>query len=362
MPPGRRTAMWASWHLPVRAARGVQPAMSEAPSQARCLPEQAVDAAQRAVGGKRKAMAATGWKRVRRAARAAVIVAFVRVLVRMRLETGLALGGVLGRVAWLLSPRTRREMRASLAAAFPEKDSAEREAIARASLVNLGWVAGEMITMRSWASRMDEYVEAPAETIATLERAAARGKGIILVLGHIGNWELTCRLSRYVQPNAVIAKRSWHESLDALAAGARAENRVATFWRDDPATGRAMLKLLKQGGTLGILIDQDIRSVQSVFVPFFGRPAATPRAAADFALRFGATVLVVTCHRRGDRPGDGHRIEAVEVPYDAAPVDREAEVVRLTSDCVALQEQAIRRHPAEWVWMHRRWKTVPPKP
>lgn len=306
-------------------------------------------------------MAVTGWKRVRRAARAAVIINVVRVLMRLRLDAGLAIGGALGRVAWFLSPRLRREMRASLAAAFPEKDAAEREAIARASLVHLGWVAGEIVTMRSWASRMDEYIEAPAETIATLERAVARGKGIILVLGHIGNWELTFRLSRYVQPNAVIAKRSWHASIDALAADARAENRVATFWRDDPATSRSMLRLLKQAGTLGILIDQDIRNVQSVFVPFFGRPAATPRAAADFALRFGATVLVVTCHRRGDRPGDGHRIEAIEVPYDVAAIDHEGEIVRLTAACVAVQEEAIRSHPAEWVWMHQRWKTVPPR-
>lgn len=305
-------------------------------------------------------MAVTGWKRVRRAARAAVIVAFVRTLMLMPLELGLALGGALGRIGWTLSPRMRREMRASLAAAFPEKSEDEREAIARASLVHLGWVGAELITMRSWASRMDDYVEASPETVATVEGAVARGKGLILVLGHIGNWELTCRLSRYVQPNAVIAKRSWHASIDALAEDARAQNRVGTLWRDDPSTGRAMLRLFKQAGTLGILIDQDIRSVQSVFVPFFGRPAATPRAAADFALRSGAAVLVVTCHRRGPRAGDGHRLEVVEVAYDRAPVEREAEVIRLTAACVALQEQAIRRHPAEWVWMHQRWKTSPP--
>jgi KDO2-lipid IV(A) lauroyltransferase len=302
-----------------------------------------------------------GWKRLRRAARAAIIVAFVRALMLMPLALGLALGGAIGRVAWALSPRMRRKMRASLAAAFPEKDEAERDAIARASLVHLGWTAGEVFTMRSWASRMDDYVEAPLETIATLQRAASRRRGIILVLGHIGNWELTCRLSRYVQPNATIAKRSWHASLDALAARARAANRVETLWRDDPGTARAMLKLLKGAGTLGILIDQDIRAVQSVFVPFFGRPAATPRAAADLALRFGATVLVVTCHRRGPRPGDGHRLEVVEVPYDQAALDREAEVLRLTAACAAVQEQAIRRHPAEWVWMHERWRTpLPP--
>jgi KDO2-lipid IV(A) lauroyltransferase len=305
-------------------------------------------------------MAVTGWKRVRRAARAAVIVTFLRALVRLPLGLALALGGAIGRLGWTLSARMRRDMRASLATAFPEKDAAERDEIARASLVHLGWTAAEVFTMRSWASRMESYVEASPEVVATLERAVARGRGIILVLGHIGNWELTCRLSPHVQPNAVIAKRSWHPSLDEVGARPRAERGVATFWRDDAATGRAMLKLLRGGGTLGILIDQDIRDVQSVFVPFFGRPAATPRAAADLALRFGAAVLVVTCHRRGPRRGDGHTLEVTEVPYDRAPADREAEVIRLTAACAALQEQAIRRHPAEWVWMHQRWKTTPP--
>jgi Kdo2-lipid IVA lauroyltransferase/acyltransferase len=304
-------------------------------------------------------MAATGWKRWRRAIRAAVIRGVVRVLMTLPLRVALAIGGTLGRLGWMLSARLRRDMRASLALAFPERSDAERDAIARASLVHLGQVGGEVITMRRWAARMEDYVEAPPEAVATVERAWARRKGIIFVLGHIGNWELTSRLSRYVQPNAAIAKRSWHPTLDAMAERFRAENGVGTFWRDDPATGRRMLKLFKQGGALGILIDQDIADVQSVFVPFFGRLAATPRAAADLALRFGAAVLVVTASRRGPRPGDGHRLEVVEVPYHPAPADREAEVIRLTAACAAVQERAIRRNPAEWVWMHQRWKTRP---
>ena len=80
------------------------------------------------------------------------------------------------------------------------------------------------------------------------------------MLGHIGNWELTCRLSRYVQPNAVDREAELARE-PRRAGGARAAPRtsVGTIWRDDPATGRAMLKLFRQGGTLGILIDQDIR-------------------------------------------------------------------------------------------------------
>ncbi len=305
-------------------------------------------------------MAATGWKRVRRAARAAVIRGFIRALMLLPLPVATAIGVALGRAGWFLSSRLRRDMRATLSIAFPERSAAERDAIARASLVNLGRVGAEVITMRQWAARLDEVVEATPEAVATLERARARGKGVILVLGHIGNWELTSRLSRYVQPNAAIAKRTWHRSLDALIERFRGENGVGTFWRDDAATARGMLRLFKQGGTLGILIDQDIADVQSVFVPFFGRLAATPRAAADLALRVGAAVLVVTCHRRGPRARDGHRLEVEEVPVRADATDREAEVVRLTAACAAVQERAIRRHPDEWVWMHQRWKTRPP--
>jgi KDO2-lipid IV(A) lauroyltransferase len=306
-------------------------------------------------------VAATGWKSFRRAVRAAVIRGFIRALMLLPFAVATAIGAALGRAAWVLSGRLRRDMRASLSLAFPEKSAAERDAIARECLVHLGRVGGEVITMRRWAARLDGVVEATPEAVATVERAWARRKGIIFVLGHIGNWELTSRLSRYVQPNAAIAKRSWHRSLDALTERFRAENGVGTFWRDDPATGRNMLKLFKQGGALGILIDQDIADVQNVFVPFFGRLAATPRAAADLAIRSGAAVLVVTCHRRGPSVRDGHRLEVEEVPVRAEAPDREAEVVRLTAACAAIQERAIRRHPAEWVWMHQRWKTRPPE-
>jgi KDO2-lipid IV(A) lauroyltransferase len=139
-------------------------------------------------------VAATGWKRVRRAVRAAVIRAFIRAMMLVPLPIATAIGAALGRAGWILSGRLRRDMRASLAIAFPERSAAERDAIARASLVHLGHVGGEVITMRQWAARLEERVEAPREAVATVERAWARRKGIIFVLGHIGNWELTSRL------------------------------------------------------------------------------------------------------------------------------------------------------------------------
>ncbi len=305
-------------------------------------------------------MGTSRWKRTKRSARAVVVRGAVRAMSALPLSVGLLVGGLAGRLAWLLGAGQRRDMRASLAIAFPAWSDAERDAVGRACLVHLGWLGAEMVALAGRPERVERYVEVPEDAQATIRAARQRGRGIVLVLGHIGNWELTSRISPLVAPFGVIAKRSWHVSLDGLAERARAAGGMTTLWRGDASTGRSMLKLLKSGGTLGMLIDQDIASVQSVHVPFFGRPAATPRGAADLALRFGAAVLVVTCHRRGERPGDGHRLEVTEVPYDPAPTDVEAEVVRLTAACVRLQEEAIRRHPAEWVWMHRRWRSRPP--
>ncbi|HET7752470.1 MAG TPA: lipid A biosynthesis acyltransferase [Anaeromyxobacteraceae bacterium] len=303
-------------------------------------------------------MAVPRFKRWRRAIRAGAIRAAISLLMRLPLGAALAIGAFLGRIGWYLAPRARRAMRESLAVAFPEKSPAERDAIGRASLVHLGMVAGEVVSMRSWEHRIEEYVHVSPETLARVKRARASGNGIVMVKGHIGNWELTRRLTPYVQPCAAIAKRSWHPKLDELTERFREAGGLATLWREDAATARNMLRVLKNGGALAILIDQDT-NVQSVFVPFFGHLAATPRGAADLALRFGATVLLITCRRRGPRRGAGHVLEAVEVPFDADAPDREAEVLRLTAACTALQESAIRANPAEWVWMHQRWKTQP---
>ncbi len=303
-------------------------------------------------------MAAPLHKRVKRAIRAALLRAAIRVVARLPLGAALWLGTVVGRVAWMAARRTRRLSLEHLAVAFPEIPKAERRRIARASLVHLAQVGLEALTLP--ADRLVAYVSIAPGGEELVRRAMAAGRGVVFVAGHIGNWELLARrLALLAQPNAVIARRNADEGLNRLVAELRERGGNRTLWRDDPSTGRELIRLFRAGGALGILVDQDTR-VQGVFVPFFGRLAFTPRAAADLAIRFGAAVVLTTSHRRGPRRGDGHELDLVEVAYDPDPPDREAEVVRLTAACAALQESAIRRHPEEWVWMHRRWKTVPP--
>jgi len=303
-------------------------------------------------------MAVPPYKRVKRSVRSVVVRAAIRLLAFVPLRPALAFATLVGRLGYALAGRTRRQMLAHLAIAFPERTPAEREAIARASFLHLAWLAAEVATLRTWRHRLREYVTFAPGAVERLLGFAAGGKGIVYVTGHVGNWELMAQRVAGEIPCATIARTGNDPRLTELIGRMRAEGKVETLWREDPATARAMIRCFKQGKLLGILIDQDT-SVQSVFVPFFGRPAATPRGAADLALRFRAPVVVGWCRRRGPRPGDGHLVDLVELPFDADAADREAEAVRLTAACTAVLEEAIRANPAEWVWMHERWRTRP---
>jgi KDO2-lipid IV(A) lauroyltransferase len=265
-----------------------------------------------------------------------------------------------GRIGWRVAGRTRRLVLAHLALAFPERTLAEREVIGRACLVHLAWLAAEMVTIRSYVAKLEDYVSFAPGAEEVLHRAMAEGRGLIMVSGHIGHWELLARrLVLAGIPCAAIAKAGADPKLDALLGRFRADGSIEILLREAPSTGRAMIRCLKQGKLLGLLIDQDTR-VQGVFVPFFGHPAWTPRAGGDLATRFKAPVAVVWSRRRGPMPGDGHELCVERVPYDAAGADREAVSLGITAECTAILERAIRARPAEWVWMHQRWKRRPP--
>lgn len=297
-------------------------------------------------------------KRIKRGVRSVVVAGAIRLLMRLPRRLVWSVGTFAGRVAFRVAGQTRRLALQNLAAVLPEKSEMERREIARAMFVHFGRVAAEMVTAQAYDPFIEAYVELRDPEL--LRDVMERKKGMVYVTGHVGNWEMSGRrIARFCGVSAVIAKAGHDRRLNALAEEVRATGKMETLWREDPATGRAMIRFLRSGKSLGILIDQDT-SVQNVFVPFFGRLAATPRAAADLALRFGSAVVVGTLHRKGDGPDDGHLLELTEVPYDPTPSDKEAEVLRITGECSRLLEEAIRRHPAEWVWMHERWKSRPP--
>jgi KDO2-lipid IV(A) lauroyltransferase len=259
----------------------------------------------------------------------------------------LPLGAAIGALAWYISGRQRRLAQQHLAIAFPEKSRGERDRIGRRSFANLGRSALE--TARGDARE----VQLAPEDEAVLRAAHAEGKGVILVTGHIGSWELFARrIAALGLPSATVAKETQDPRLTKLLEDSRAGAGVKVFWRGSAMSAREMLRFLRAGGMLGILIDQDTK-VGGHFVPFFGRPAFTPRAAGDLAVRTGAAMVFGCAHRVG--PGL-HRVVVRRID-PARSGDRDQDSLALTAEATRIIESEIRAHPEEWVWMHPRWRT-----
>jgi KDO2-lipid IV(A) lauroyltransferase len=189
-----------------------------------------------------------------------------------------------------------------------------------------------------------------------VEQAERAGRGGIFVTGHMGNWEL-CAV--YValrgRPMNVVARRIYVEPLNRRLVEMRDAMGVRTLYRDESM--RAMIRCLQANQFLGILPDQDVRRVKGIFVKFFGRSANTPVGPALLALGSGAPLLLA----RDIRDGVRHRITVDPAIYANRDAPRDEEVRRLVTLYTQRLETFIREHPDQWVWMHRRWRTRPPR-
>jgi KDO2-lipid IV(A) lauroyltransferase len=294
-------------------------------------------------------------KRVKRYLRYCVVRAALFAVEWLPIQAAGWLGEALGSLVFRLASRTRRAALESLARAFPDLNAEHRRALACRSFQHLGRCALELACVRQIDPRIGEWVEWTESERRLLETALARGRGVVFVSGHVGNWELLARrVALAGLPASTIAKESSDWRLTRLVERFRIQGRVESIWRGQPGAAKRMLRVLKSGGILGFLIDQDT-AVQSIFVPFFGYPAATPRAAADLALRTGAAVVVGFCQRKED----GRYQLSMKEMSPRQTGDVENDVAALTKDLTAEIESAIRRTPEQWVWMHRRWKSQP---
>lgn len=289
-----------------------------------------------------------------------------RLLRRALLEPGLAagvwlasalswrgaqrLGAAVGLALRPLLRRDRRLMAAHLALAFPEKSEAERRRLARDCWRHLGISVFELLHIRGRPpAEASSHVEVAG--FAAVEAARAAGQAVVILTGHCGNWELisTANASHGLGV-AAIARELDEAALHDFAVGLRRHLGSETIARGSATATRQLLRVLRSKGSLVLLIDQDIKEAESVFVPFFGRLAWTPTAATDLALRLGAAVVPTFAERR---PDGSHLLTfhpALELPAD---------VPAATALCTAAIERQIRRHPEQWVWMHRRWRRQP---
>ena len=278
--------------------------------------------------------------------------------VRLCLEAG----ALLGWFASFLPIRERRRAAANLAASFPELSPRERMHILRDMYVHLGRSVMEAVHLRKTMRRHPELALSD-EHRAIFDEALAGGSGLVAVTGHIGNWELLAQvLAQSGYDVSSIAKPLYDPRLTRIVHKERTASGLKLIWRGDSKGSKEMLRVFKNNGILGLLIDQDTR-VQGVFVPFFGRAAHTPSAAAVLALRAKAPVVVGWLHRHTKSDND-KRAGQFTVHFEALPFepsgDRDADVLALTAKITERLEWAIRQQPSQWVWMHDRWKTRPP--
>jgi len=266
----------------------------------------------------------------------------------------LALGESLGRLVCRLDRRHREIAGANFRTAFPEA-SAERTAqVVAASYGFFGRYMFDLVTC--YPSFPPESLERfELDGLDCLRDAIAEGRGVLCFTGHWGGWEFQAiATGRLGHPIASIARRLDNPWLERILYAARTSTGNLVIEKREGV--RPILKALRDGHVMAILIDQNVAGEERIFVDFFGRPAATTPALGVFHLRTGAPLVPVFAL---PLPGGRYRLRygpRVEVPLSG---DRDEDVRRVTHACTKVLEAQIREHPEYWLWMHRRWKTQP---
>lgn len=299
---------------------------------------------------KRVIIASDMGRRIKNLAIYGIVRAAVATLGRVPLGCVLSTGRILGSLAYALACGERRRAVAQLRAAYGDRLSAGRaELLTRGMFVRLAVHAVEACRLARDPGALAQ-VELPQPSRQALDRALAPGRGAVFATGHLGNFELMAAgLAAQGYPIHTIARQSYEPRITRLLDDRRRACGVTCIYRDQPGAAAAMLRVLRRGEVLGLLMDQDTR-VPSVFVPFFGKQASTPKGAAALALSTRSALVVGSIHRA---PSGRHII-------DIAPCDVPNDETAATAALTLAIEQRIRRHPADWLWFHERWKTKDP--
>jgi KDO2-lipid IV(A) lauroyltransferase len=262
--------------------------------------------------------------------------------------------GGLGLLAYYLAGETRKLTVKHLTMAFPEKGKNEIKRLAKSTFKMLGKNAGEVIRTSSINNLADLEKILVTTGFENFEKANKKGKGVIFVTCHLGAFDLqvTNMALRGLNPNIIGTPLKDPRLNDLLwnyrnAHGAIAIERGKETFR--------MIKVLKSGGSVALLIDQDTR-VKTVFANFFGIPAATPVGATILAIKTGAAIVPTYIYLGSDNLQHMHILP--EMPMHITG-NEDQDLIYNTQLMNDFIEQQIRKYPDQWVWMHERWKTRP---
>ena len=262
-----------------------------------------------------------------------------------------AFGARLGRLGYAPFGIRRAVVEKQIAAAFPEWSGDRVRSTALAAYESLGRTTVETaILSRYGPENILEWFDEP-DTWHVLQAARAEGKGVIMVAGHLGNWELAgAWLGARGLDVEVVARQQENPLFDAYLTRTRSRLGMKVIWDGDAV--RRVPRALRGGATVGLVMDQGAVGLASTWVPFFGRWAKTPRGPATFALRMKAPIVFIAPLRKADG--------RFTVSFERVPVvetgDRDADIDRIVADYTAVLEKWVRRCPEQYFWHHRRWK------
>jgi len=261
----------------------------------------------------------------------------------------------LGLVLYALDGRHRRIAKRNLAIAFKNRGDEELSRVTRSVFRNLGRVVAEF----SFIPRLNQQNVGRYVVIEGLEnfyRAYEKGKGVLFLTAHFGNWELMAASFALVaaRPCHVIVRPLDSKFLDAFVERVRTWTGNRTVPKQK-SMGR-ILRLLKEGEVVGVLLDQNVGWQEGVFVNFFGELACTNKGMALLALKTGAPVIPVFNIRQA---GGRYRVVIEPEVRLVRTGDKDRDVEKNTEIFTAVIERYVREFPDHWFWLHQRWKTRP---
>ena len=275
----------------------------------------------------------------------------VAAMERLSFRRAGAIGERIGRFGYRPLGIRRSVVERQLSAAFPHLDGGEIERIARAAYANLGRTSVETAILPSYSPQQIIELFQEVNGWSIVEDLVSRDRGLIIVTGHLGNWELGgAYLAARGLPVDAVARHMANPLFDRYLTATR--QRIGMSVVHDEDAVRRVPRALRAGRAVAFLVDQGAVGLASTWVPFFGRYAKTPRGPAVFALRLGTPIVFGAAVRL---PSGGFQLNFEHVESRDTG-DREADVDRIVAGYTAVLERWIRRAPEQYFWHHRRWK------
>ena len=266
-----------------------------------------------------------------------------------------AFGITVGMLGYAFHPRLRRVGMRNLELVFPQKSRKQRKQILRGVYINLGRLLAEFCLFPRYTRENVSQV-AVYEGFENFAAADARGKGVVFLTAHLGGWEVSSFAhSLYGHSMDIVMRPLDNPYVDAMVDRYRTLHGNRTFPKQDFARG--LLTALRQGETVGILMDTNMTPPQGAFVDFFGLAACTATGPARVALHTDAAVL--PAFGIWDKELGKYKI-CFEPALDLVRTgDDEADALANTALFTKVIERFVAKYPDQWLWVHRRWKTRP---